>query len=157
MRRSVDVGLISAEGAQVESIFRTAYGDMPASYRYENADGQKFLVLPFNGGAVKANSGLSCSYYRQEQLISACEWMGAKLPAVVKRNPHLYLIVKETEEKTAVAFMNFSLDDTQDAVIELSRRYNEAEFIGCNGQLQGDRVSLDPVGGWRFGAVILRK
>ena len=49
------------------------------------------------------------------------------------------------------------LDDTQDAVIELSRRYNEAEFIGCNGQLQGDRVSLDPVGGWRFGAVILRK
>jgi len=144
-------------GAQVESIFRTGYGDMPASYRYENAQGQKFLVLLFDGGAVKANSGLSCSYYRQEQLISACEWMGAKLSAVVKRNPQLYLIVKETEEKTAVAFMNFSLDDTQDAVIELSRSCKEAEFIGCGGQLRGDRVILDPVGGWRFGAVILRK
>ena len=76
---------------------------------------------------------------------------------MVKRNPAVYLIVKETEDKLAVALTNFSLDDTQDAVIELAEAYREAEFIGCSGQLKGDRIELDPVGGWRFGAIILHK
>ena len=83
--------------------------------------------------------------------------MGKSLPAVVKRNPTVYLIVKETEEKTAVAFLNLSLDETQDAVIQLSRAYQAAEFIGCSGRMEGGKVLLDPVGAWRFGAVILSK
>lgn len=145
------------ENAQVESVFRTAYGEMPASYRYENAQGQKFLVLLFAGAAVKANSGLSCSYYRQEQLISACEWMGAPLPAVVKRNPSLYLIVKKDADRLAVALTNFSLDDTRDAVIELNQKYEHAEFIGCTGRLEVNKVHLNAMGAWRSGAVILTK
>ena len=144
-----------APAAQPESVFPSPDGDIPASYRYENAQGQKFLVFLFDGIAVKSNSALSCSYYRQMQIIEACRWMGAPLPAMCKGHPSLYLICKEEADALAVAFCNFSLDPMDSPVIDLSSAWEHAEFIGCSGRLEENRILLCGTGAWQFGAVRL--
>ena len=146
-----------APGAKVESVFSQPDGSsIPASYAYENASGQKFLVFLFDGIAVKSNSALSCSYYRQAQIAAACEWMGAPLPALSRKNPEFYLICKQDKTRFAVAFCNFSLDYAEDAVIDLTIPCSSAEFIGCAGRLEGDKIILDYVPAWGFGAVLLK-
>ena len=147
-----------APGAKVESTFSQPDGSsIPASYTYENEVGQKFLVFLFDGIAVKSNSALSCSYYRQAQMIAACEWMGAPLPAFSRKKPEFYLICKQDETRLAVAFCNFSLDYAEDAVIELAAPCSSAEFIGCTGRLEGDKIILDYIPAWGFGAVLLSR
>ena len=147
-----------SSAAKVQSTFSQSDGSsIPASYTYENAAGQKFLVFLFDGIAVKSNSALSCSYYRQAQMAAACEWMGASLPAFSRKNPEFYLICKQDETRMAVAFCNFSLDYAENAVIELAVPCASAEFIGCTGRLEGNRVVIDHVPAWGFGAVLLSR
>ena len=83
--------------------------------------------------------------------------MGAPLPALSRKNPEFYLICKQDETRFAVAFCNFSLDYAEDAVIELAAPCSSAEFIGCTGQLEGDKIVLDHVPAWGFGAVLLNR
>ena len=45
----------------------------------------------------------------------------------------------------------------EDAVIELTIPCASAEFIGCAGRLEGDKVILDHVPAWGFGAVLLSR
>lgn len=145
-------------GAKVESTFsQPCGGSIPASYTYENAAGQKFLVFLFDGIAVKSNSALSCSYYRQAQILSFCERIGAPLPAFSRKNPEFYLICKQDDARLAVAFCNFSLDYLTDAVIELTVPCANAEFIGCTGRLEDNKVVIDHVPAWGFGAVLLER
>lgn len=146
-----------APGAEVQSTFSQPSGSIPASYTYENAAGQKFLVFLFDGIAAKPNSALSCSYYRQAQILDFCRRMGAPLPAACLKNPEFYMICKQDDAQLAVAFCNFSLDYITDAAIELTGTFRSAEFLGCTGRLEDGRVILDHVPGWGFGAVILRR
>jgi len=149
---------ILSPGAKPESTFSQPDGSsIPASYSYENAAGQKFLVFLFDGIAAKSNSTLSCSYYRQEQIAAACEWMGAPLPALCRKNPGFYLICKQDELRLSIAFCNFSLDCIADAVIELTVPCSCAEFIGCSGQLAGDRIIIGQIPAWSFGSILLEK
>jgi len=76
---------------------------------------------------------------------------------LVRHQPDFYLICKRAEQEMAVAFCNFSPDIAQDAVMELDGKWQEAEWLGCSGRLEGDRVLFSDVPGWSFGAVILRK
>lgn len=144
-----------SDGAVLETSFTMPEGSIPGSYRYENADGMKFLVFLFDASAIRYDTSLSCSYHRQEQIISACQWMGHSLPAVCRKNPNFYLICKQTEGKLAVAWCNFSLDTAYEPVIELSQQYKNATFIGNQGNLLEDRLLLADAAPWSFGAVIL--
>ncbi len=146
---------ILAPATQVESVFPQENGSIPASYTYENAAGQRFLVFLFDGIAVKSNSALSCSYYRQAQILAFCRRVGAPLPAACCKNPEFYLICKEDENQLAIAFCNFSLDYIADAVIELSRDCRNAQFLGCTGRLENGNIIIDHIPAWGFGAVIL--
>ena len=130
------------DGAEVETIFNP--GSTPASYRYTNADGIKFFVLAYNAMSLygEYNKNYLQNYYRQEQLISAIEWLcGKKLPVVSKKNPNLYfLVAKEEDGSCAVAVANVYYDDIYNLEIELDKEYENAEFIGIEGKLAKDKI-----------------
>ena len=142
--------------AQIESVYPSGEGDIIGSFRYENGSGQKFLVFPFDANAVKSNSGLSCSYYRQAQIIDACEWMGMKLPCTVRKHPGLYLIVKEDEKKKVIAFSNFSLDPAYDVLIETDTGMS-VEGIGVEAKENENGVLVSCIQPWSTGCVVIRR
>ncbi|MBO7214353.1 MAG: hypothetical protein J6V66_02535, partial [Clostridia bacterium] len=102
-----------SENAKVETYFKP--DNTPASYRYENANGQKFFVMAFDyfnfDGDFNAN--YICSYYRQEQLEDAIYYLSGKtLPAFIKKNPNLYNLCKKDENGNLfVMLANVSIDD----------------------------------------------
>ena len=98
------------EGASVQSVFLP--DETPASYCYENADGNRFLVLAYDAYASGKSANYFNNYYRQEQMVEALEWMsGKKLPAVSFKNPYLYLITSGDETSMAVALFNIFPDE----------------------------------------------
>lgn len=143
--------------AIIESVFPYEKEEIPASYRYENEAGQKFLVFLFRGDKVKSNSGLSCSYYRAGQIQNAVEWMDKQLPVRISGHPGMYTIVKEDDEAFAFAYANFSLDPAYDVLFELDASDKDVEWIGCNGKKAENGIIIDCIHPWSTGAVILKK
>ena len=132
-----------AEGAIIDSVF--VPGESPASYRYENAKGQRFYVL----SADMYRSNAECnsyflSYYRQRGLIDAINWLSEKpLPAVCTKNPYLYIqSSKDDGGAMAVALYNMNFDEIIEPKITLDKCYREIKFLNCSGTLSGNTVTL---------------
>ena len=113
------------------------------AYRYENAQGMRFLVYPFDMDVSCASLGVTRSYCRQKQLIDGLEWVGRKkLPAVCTGHPDIYLLCKRTEEGLAVGLWNLSADYIADAEIRLDGAYRLHSLFGAEGAVQGDTLKL---------------
>ncbi|MGN1450830.1 MAG: hypothetical protein ACI4XQ_01925 [Eubacteriales bacterium] len=135
--------LCPKDGAEVLSEFRGAEGSFPSAIRYENAAGQRFLVLGFNAEKSKSNIRFFWNYCRQSQLIDSLRWLGKKpLAASCPKNPGLYIMCKRGEGSMAVGLWNMFEDAVLSPEIELDREYSRAEFIGCGGVLKKNRVCL---------------
>lgn len=123
---------------------------VPASYCYENADGNRFLVFTFD---MYFNTE-TCfrSYTRAHQLIHAAEYLsGTGLPAFIEGNPDLYMMTKKDDmDKLAVGLWNIYADPVYEPVVTLSRNYENIRFINCQGRLEGNRVVLSPVNAFTF-------
>ncbi len=131
-------------GARVLSEFSYGGEKSVSSYVYENAEGARFLVYGFDARNVQKQAGILCAYCRQRQLVKYHEWLcGKKLDAVCLGNPFLYSIVKKGEGSLAIGLWNFYPDRVMNPVIDLAEAYEEAEFIGCSGRLEGNQVILD--------------
>ncbi len=141
----------------VESWFTTGNDKYPASYSYTNAQGIRFLVFLFRADTIGWGGSLARSYYRQQQLTDFLARAGRSVPAVIRSRPEHWLLCKQNADTLAVAVCNFSLDQMDDAVLQLSEKWKIAEFIGMTGVLQGDKVLLDTIPAYRFGAVVLKK
>lgn len=132
------------ENAEVLSDADTQKGKIPVSYRYENADGQRFLVLNIN--TRYDNSSLLKHYARSRQYAENIPWLsGKKLPAYVYGNPYLYIQCKKGENSMAVGLWNFFADAVSNPVIELNKNYKEIKFINCDGKLKDDKVYLTDI------------
>ena len=113
------------------------------AYRYENAEGQRFIVYPFEMDASWSNLGVTRSYCRQKQLIEGLEWAGRKkLPAVLMGHPDICLMCKRSEKGLAVGVWNLSADYIADARIRLDRAYGACSLFGAEGALEGDHVQI---------------
>lgn len=145
------------DGAKIQSRFGGDGGGVPASYRYRNRDGAEFLVFLFKGDFIHNCGALCRSYYRQEQIKDFCSDLGEPLAAFCGGHCGLYTVVKERGGRIAVAFANLSEDKMRSPVFELADKYKKAEFFGCGGRLCGDRVTLDSVGAYEFGAFTAEK
>ena len=146
------------DGVQVQSVFRTS--GTPASYRYENANGQRFYVLAvdiYKSFALGIGQNFLKSYYRQADLVDAIEWMAGKpLPAFSAKNPNLYILASKGEDSMSVALANVWLDDVYDPEIKLDKAYSEIRFVNCSGRLDGDRVFLSDIPPYGFAAFEVR-
>ena len=134
-------------GAQVLSEAWTPKKMIPMSYRYENANGEKFLVLNIN---TRGTDTALKTYARSRQIADAAEWFGKKLPAYCYGNPALYMQAKTGDNSLAVGLWNFHADGVYDAKIELSEEYSTVEFVNCSGHLDDDTVIIDKIGAFEF-------
>ncbi|MBO5218422.1 MAG: hypothetical protein J6C52_03260 [Clostridia bacterium] len=134
------------DGAQVLSYFEKGSEKRAASYAYENAAGQKFLVFAFEGYTMSEHAFKQ--YARGEMIERWIASIGKKLPASMHGNPDCYMLCKESESKKAVWIGNFFNDECLYTTVTLDRAYSEVTFIGCSGRLCGDRVEIDAIAPW---------
>lgn len=132
------------ERAEILSCTETAKGTVPMSYRYENADGNRFLVLNVNTREKECN----ClkHYARSLQFANEIKWLsGNTLPAYSYGNPALYIQCKRNDNSMAVGLWNFFADSIFEPVIELDNEYSEIEFVNCEGRLEKNKVYLSDI------------
>lgn len=130
----------------------------PACYRYENRQGQRFVVFSFVASTVHVRNntpwvtGLFRNYYRQRQVISAIEWaQRKKLPATSTGNPDLFILCKKGKDSQAIGIWNLSEDCIPQATIKLDKNYRKAEYYFTEGTLSGDTIRLSkPLGAFGF-------
>ena len=130
--------------AEILSDIKTESGIIPLSYRYENADGNRFLVLNVN--SRRDSSSMLKHYARGRQIADNVPWLsGNKLPAYVYGHPSLYMQCKQGENSMSVGLWNFFADIAISPVVELGKTYSDIRFINCNGRLENDKVYLDDI------------
>lgn len=142
-----------ADGVQVQSRFHGDDGSYIASYCYENAAGQRFLVYGFCGDEVRYESSTLRSYCRGRQINALLPWLcGKASPAVCEGHPFLYCLCKEKEGAMAVAYINCHPDEIYDAQVTLSRPARRIRFLNCEGTLQGNTVTIRYIKAFGFAA-----
>jgi len=130
--------------AEILSDIKTESGIIPLSYRYENADGNRFLVLNVN--SRRDSSSMLKHYARGRQIADNVPWLsGNKLSAYVYGHPSLYMQCKQGENSMSVGLWNFFADIAISPVVELGKTYGDIRFINCNGRLENDKVYLDDI------------
>lgn len=146
-------------GCEVSSVLYRDGMEYVGAYFYENHNGERFFVYNFNAENDNGVFGLFKSYCRQKQLIKAYEKLnGSKFEAVCTGNPDLYMMVKKNDTSLAVGLWNYFADEISKPVIELSEKYDSAEFINCNGTIQGNKIVLDsPVCAYGYCFIELNK
>lgn len=125
------------------------------SFRYENSDGNRFLILNVNTRSDRDN--VLKHYARSRQYAENVQWLsGNKLPAYVYGNPELYVLCKKNENTMAVGLWNFFADIAIEPVVELDREYSGISFLNCSGMLCGDKVRLCDIPPYGFAAFEVR-
>ena len=142
-------------------MLETENGDIPLSYLYENADGNKFLVFNANsrpnGEGRRKNTrfgpeSVFRNYERSRQIAEFAEYAsGKKLPAYVYSCPEMYIQCKEADGKLAVGLWNFFADEAFDFTVELSESYSKIKFLNCEGSLDGNKVTVKSIPAFEFG------
>ena len=129
--------------------------NVPFCYRYQNSNGQKFLVFNCDSRACETLLKHSAN---AEIIAKSAEWLsGQKLPAYGCGNPNLYMQCKEGETSRVIGIWNFFEDEALDPVIHLDREYASAEFFGGTGSLRGDVIRLDDIPPFGFCGIVLTK
>lgn len=130
------------EGAKIESLVLSGNRKETGSYAYENAKGQRFFVLCFDG--YFANDNSLKQYARAKQLAEKLQWLGGKkLPVTLPANPDLYVLCKRDKKAMSVFLGNFFEDGVNGLEIALDKKYDDIKFINCSGKLAGDKVVID--------------
>ena len=147
---------VFSEAIRVESYGEADGRRIPMSYTYENADGDRFLVLNFDTRI--RSKGLYAPttrhYARSRQYAEAVKWLsrGEKaLPAYSYGNPDLYILAKKGEDGSmAVGLWNFCIDRIYEPKITLDRAYKEISFFNCQGSISGNVVTLTDLSPFDF-------
>jgi len=146
--------IVVARSAEVLSDLQIGNAKFPLSYRYENADGQRFLVLNVN--TRFDNSSMLRHYERGRQFANQIAWLSREpLPAYVYGHTSLYMQCKKNEKAMAIGLWNFSADTAIDPIIELGNIYRSVSFINCNGKLDQNKVYLHDIAPFAFAGIEL--
>ena len=137
----------------VESVFTNC--GSAASYRYENAAGQRFFVQAcryYTPGYSFSDNYLRC-WARRRQLTEVIPWLcGKQLPAVLADAPQTQLLVSKGEGAMSVAVLNLSYDEVIDPVIRLDEAYKQITCVNCTGMVVGANVQLSTIPPFGFAA-----
>lgn len=133
----------------------------PSSYRYENADGIRFLVFAadFRFTSFDAANYYN-NYYRKKQLVSTLEWLGKKkLPVVFdnEKHPNMYVLASENDRAMSVLLLNVSPDDCEMPSLTLSKECKKIKFVNCDGNLNKNKVTLSDIPPYGFAAFEIEK
>jgi hypothetical protein len=143
--------------AETVSEYRGEKGSVFA-YRYENKDGQRFLVYPFEAKVVRDIPMLFRNYYTQAQLVREFAHIRRKpLDAHLPGSPDVYLMTKKDATGMAVGVWNFFRDDIHTPTILLGEKWSSAEFVNCTGTLSDNRLVLSDLDPFGMAFILLKK
>lgn len=130
--------------AEILSDINTPKGVLPMSYRYENANGNRFYVLNVN--TRSPNDSVLKHYARSRQYAEQIPWLsGRKLPAYVYGSPALYMQCKQGDGALVVGLWNFFADTVFSPAVQLNKEYTSIKCINCEGCIDGDRAFLSDI------------
>ena len=114
---------------------------IPASFTYCNAKGQVFLVLAVN--AFGSTPAYLENYERQRLVFEFFADNGNPLPAVCRKNPNLYVVCKENDDRMAIGLFNCFADEVDNLTIDLAKEWTSAGFHRCEGTLTKNQIKVD--------------
>jgi len=165
-------------GARLLTEFMIEDKIVPGVYEYQNADGGRYVVLPFwdyNAPEPKTwlsgyhyssswktedpKDNLMKNYCRQRQMIKSVEWLNQKpLDAVCPGHPYLYMLVKKDSDSMTVGMWNLSPDKIIAPMVTLGEEYQELEVLQCEATLEGKEVRLtSTIQPFECAAIVLKK
>ena len=151
-------------GAQIRSEFVRSREDLsnanaeriPAAYTYENENGERFLVLCFEGQL--ASEHLLRQYGSGRVIKDTLAWLGREEFSVrIDDNPDLYVMAKREGSTMSVGLWNFSADAVDEPVLTVDGAYEIVDTIGCEAHVDGRSVCLSRIEPYGFAAVELKK
>ncbi len=160
--------LVLDEKAEIESCFVSAEGKSkyfclwdndvsnedrmsPASYRYENASGTRFLVFAFEGYLV--DDTLIRNYARADQIKDALRYLGGDHVITACTSPDLYLITKQSGERFAAGLWNFCADAVDEPTLNIGACVTVTDTIGCTAEYVDGNLRLSRIEPYGFAAV----
>lgn len=154
--RLAKVGL--RPGVSVESTTQVGEEILPVTYRYENAQGQRFFVCLVDSSCLSENSGLLHGFARQKQLHDAVQWLsGHRLEVSCMGNPELYVICRKDETGLAVGLFNCFADEIVGAEAAVAGGYTKARWGIRQGTLADGKLTLPSIPAFGFDFFRLEK
>lgn len=129
------------------------FGDGRTSvFGYENSSGTRFVVYPIAADPTD-NTTFFRNYMRQREMYAAAEWItGEAVEAMITGHPDLMVMVSRDDSSASVGLWNSFEDDIDTPVITLAHTPLTIEFAGCTGEVCGNKVTLSPLGAFKFAA-----
>ena len=145
--------------AEISLRAETPDGLVPLCYRYENADGQRFVVFLFEGLSLNHHSGLLRNYLMQATLTGDITWVSRRvLPVSCMGHPDLYIICASDEHSLTVGLFNCYADPIFAPLVMLGEEYSSFNGLNINGRLsEGSKVTLDDLPPFSFAVFTVEK
>ena len=125
-------------------------------YRYENPEGQRFLVYLFEATSLHKDSGLLQGYLVQQATTRGVEWISRRpLPVTCMGHPQLYLLCKEGEKGLTVGVFNCHADSIYEPTLTLDREYATVDCLRGEGHLEGRTLILPELPAYSWTVVTL--
>ena len=113
--------------------------EIPGVYEYKNANGERFMVFPFDRG----ENALARNYCRQRQLVASIARLGHPLAASCAGHPDLYMIVKENADEVTIGLLNLSADEMINPTVTLTFDGTVKETLDCRVRQEGRLLHIE--------------
>jgi len=141
-----------AESAELMSWTLYEEKKIPVCYKYENQNGQRFVVYTFDG--YSTDEEMFRNYERQKQIVNAVKWLSGKnLPVSCTGHPDLYILAKRSENKLSVLLWNFFPDRIYSPELEFENEIKSAEIFRAEGSFDKNILTLSEIAPYDFVAV----
>ena len=129
---------------------------IPLSFFYENALGQRFLVL--NVIPDTGNPNILRHYERNRQYREGIfRLSGTRRPVETGGHPSLYMQCRENDTCLAVGLWNFFADTVIEPEITVNIEFSDTEFISCSGKHVDGKLILSDIPPFGFAGFVLKK
>lgn len=135
------------DGARVLSYIGADENRKIGVFSYENKNGQRFCVLPFDAEKTKLLHGFFGNYARRRQMVKEIEWLGKKpLDAYMDGDyPECYLMVKKNADCMAIGLWNLYPDKMKNTRVAITVPFEKATFLNCEGHTENGAIVLDSI------------
>lgn len=142
------------EGVRQLSQFTVDGKKVTGVCEYENADGERFVILPFE----KGNGDIGRNYCRQRQLAKSAAWAARRpLPAFCAGHPELYIMCKTDEKSLTIGLWNNGPDPIFSPSVTLAQGGKVVKTLQCEANVTNNTLNLSTdISAFGFAAITIK-